>query len=465
MKYVNIIICLLAVLLIISCSSSKVFSEEESEDADLLKVYYTESAEVITNPERGFYKHFSFSSSNSDVLSPVTVEMQRKRGVTLLLTIYYLNDFRDKPISEDFLARLATNMEALRKGGSKCVLRFAYSSSEADKPWDAPQLLVLDHIKQLSPYLSEYSDVIYVMEAGFVGVWGEWYYTTHFNMNPSTEEEFAPRTSVIAALLAALPKDRMVSVRTPAFKLKAFNINYTDTVTRITAHNGSYLSRVASHNDCFLASADDVGTFSNADERSFWESESKYQIMGGETCGVSDYSSCRNAINQMEKYHWSYLNSDYHRAVLNSWEEEGCMDVIDKRLGYRLVLTEGRFTKKARANKSFEIELSIINRGFAAPMNPRNVEIVFVSKEDPTMEYKFSLDDDPRFWFAGEEHSLSFATVLPNEWKGRSFDIFINLSDPKATLRDKPEFSIQLANDKVWSPERGYNCIHTVNVL
>ena len=141
------------------------------------------------------------------------------------------------------------------------------------------------------------------------------------------------------------------------------------------------------------------------------------------------------------------------------------MDVIDKRLGYRLVLTEGRFTKKARANKSFEIELSIINRGFAAPMNPRNVEIVFVSKEDPSMEYKFSLNDDPRFWFAGEEHSLSFATVLPNEWKGRSFDIFINLSDPKATLRDKPEFSIQLANDKVWSPERGYNCIHTVNVL
>ena len=36
--------------------------------------------------------------------------------------------------------------------------------------------------KQLKPVLQKNEDVIFVLQAGFVGAWGEWYYTTHFGI-------------------------------------------------------------------------------------------------------------------------------------------------------------------------------------------------------------------------------------------------------------------------------------------
>lgn len=266
------IVGMIYLILLSSCNDriSDKDLDSQDEDESPLSVSYIESDEIIGNPERGFYKHHSFSSSNVNVLNPKVIEHQRKNGTSLLLNIYYLNDFRDRPISGEFLARIKTNMEALREGGSKCVLRFAYSSDINDEPYDASEELVLQHIEQLRPLLSEYSDVIYVMEAGFVGVWGEWYYTSNFNMRPTALADFAPRKNVVMALLSALPENRMVCVRTPNFKLKMFDIGYADTITMDTAYNGSHLSRIAGHNDCFLADSNDMGTFSGKAERTFW---------------------------------------------------------------------------------------------------------------------------------------------------------------------------------------------------
>ncbi len=132
-----------------------------------------------------------------------------------------------------------------------------------------------------------------------------------------------PRRKVLDALLKVMPKDRMISVRYPVAKLFTFNINYTDTITRKTAYNESDLSRIAFHNDCFLADIDDMGTFGeNPDYRKFWEWETKYVAMGGETCKLSEYSNCENAVTDFAKYHWSYINIDYHPAVINQWEDE-----------------------------------------------------------------------------------------------------------------------------------------------
>ena len=434
-------------------------------DDGLLHVNYEESDSAIVNPERGFYSQLDFYSSNmNNGLKVSTVKAHRNIGHTILLTLYYLDQFRDKPISNEFLSLIETNMKALREGGSKCILRFAYTPDENDKPWDAPQDLVIQHIQQLAPYLIDYSDVIYVMQAGFVGIWGEWYYTSNFNMSPSTQDQYAPRRAVLNALLSSLPKERMICVRTPEIKVKCFNITYADTLTQTNAYTQSDLSRIASHNDCFLADLSDMGTFGNAQQMTFWESESKYTAMGGETCMVSDYSTCNNALIQMEKYHWSYLNSGYNGSVLSDWRTNGCMDEINKRLGYRFVLTQGKFTEKPIAGNVFTAKISIKNVGFAAPFNPRNVELIFASKTDSTDKYTVKLDSDPRKWFAGGEYSINANYTLPNEMKGKEYTIFLNLPDPMATLSNRPEYSIHLANKNIWNKSSGLNRLLTIAV-
>lgn len=456
-KYCYVLFISAIALFAMSCDPSNTIKDD-----GLFDVNYTETDTVIVNPERGFYSQVEYySSSSKTAISASTVNTHRLLGRSLILTMYYLDSFIDKPISNEFLTLIGQNMKAIREGGCKCILRFAYSSSESKKPWDAPQDIVLQHIQQLTPYLIENSDVIYVMQAGFVGVWGEWYYTSNFIMSPIKQDDFAPRRAVLDALLLALPKDRMVCVRTPEFKVKCFNLTYNDTISESSAYNQTDLARLACHNDCFLADAGDMGTFPAAQQKLFWEKDSKYTIMGGETCVPSTYSQCQNAILQMEKYHWSYLNSGYNSTVLNSWKTSGCMDEINRRLGYRFVLQQGQFTENPVAGQKFTMKLSLKNVGFASPANPRNVELIFASKAD-TVVYK--LKDDPRRWFAGVSQNIVFEDILPLSMKGKSYNIYLNLPDPYPALAKRSEYSIGFSNKNVWNKKTGFNTLHNITV-
>jgi len=432
-----------------------------------MEVTYQSSSKVITNPERGFYTHKEFSTEGNDngTLTEKTIKEYRDKNISLFLTIYYMQDFRDKAISNEFLQRIKTNMEALRAGGGKSVLRFAYTSDETDTPCDAPWTITQQHITQLKPILQEYSDVICVMEAGFIGAWGEWYYTDNYVFDPETNEDYQPRKRVIEALLDALPKDRMVLVRTPAAKLRSMGISLSDTITLDKAYNQSVLSRIGAHNDCFLADSDDRGTYSgNRDFRRFWQYDTRYTAMGGETCSPSNYSECSKALIELEKYHWSYINTDYHGQVINDWIVNGCIDEIKKRLGYRFTLSDGTFSNGGEAGNPFEVKLNLKNTGWASPFNPRNVEIIFISQNNKAEKYKLKLKDDPRFWFPGQKISIDMKFKLPESMPAGNYDMYLNLPDPSSNLANRPEYSIQLANENTWDSETGYNKIHAVEV-
>ncbi|OJV38042.1 MAG: hypothetical protein BGO29_08730 [Bacteroidales bacterium 36-12] len=459
LKHINIIILSSLILTFFACER-----DDNNTSKNLKVVEYAEIDSIIFNPERGFYAFNDFSTNNTSSLSESNLKFMVRNGHSLTYTAYTMPEFRDKLISEEFLNRIRVNMSLLREHGVKSILRFRYTTSESDRPWDATEEIVMQHIEQIKPILEEYADVILVMEAGFIGVWGEWYYTDNFNYRPAQNvEEYAPRRRVLDALLDALPNQRMICVRYPAAKLFTFGITHTDTITRQTAYNGSDLSRIASHNDCFLADQDDRGTFGgNRFYRQFWQKESKYLAMGGETCGLSSFSICDNAISDMEKYHWSFLNSSYHPNVLGQWNTSGCMDQIKKRLGYRFVLSKGEFTNQPKISEKFEINLHLKNVGFAAPFNPRAVELVFVNKTSKN-EYKIELNDDPRFWFANEDVIIKHTVNLPSEMVTGEYTICLNLPDPEPTLYDNPLFSIRLANKEMWNSEKGYNELVTLN--
>lgn len=457
-------ICLFGIfvlsLLVLSCEKD----DKVSPDNLLTRIEYVESDSIFVNPERGFYAFQEFRSDNNNVLTLSSLAHLRNNAMSLVYTTYTMPDYRDRLIPQDFLDRIRDNMEVLRAGGCKTILRFRYTSSTNDIPWDAPEDIVHEHVRQLTPLLHDYSDVILVLEAGFIGVWGEWYYTEHFNYRPS-EEEYGPRRRLLDALLEALPTNRMICVRYPAAKLYSFGLHHTDTITREDAYNGSTLSRIAFHNDCFLADQDDRGTFGgNRNFRRYWAAESKYLAMGGETCGVSSYSTCSNAIEDLAKYHWSFLNISYHPSVIGQWNNEGCMPEIRRRLGYRFVLNYGEYSTKAEAGNKFEMTLNLKNVGFAAPFNPRDLEIVFVSKVDESEVYKLKLQEDPRFWFPDEDIEFSAVFGLPVNMPVGEYNVYLHLPDPESHLYGRKEFSIRLANEGVWDYKHGYNHIHSVTI-
>lgn len=440
--------------------------EPEQPDETLTRITFKELDTAFPNPERGFYYPYAYHFDNGDIPAALTVgalNVNRMVNRTLVLTEYFLRDYIDKPIADEALALIRTNMEALRAGGSKCVLRFAYCDSDAEtaKPWDAEEEVVMQHIAQLKPIFQEYGDVIYVLQAGFVGVWGEWYYTDHFNYQPSTTEDFQPRRRVMDALLDAMPSNRTVAMRTPQALMMCFGLTGADSITRATAHDGSIRSRIAGHNDCFLASGNDVGTFTNKAEREMWMNDTQYIPMGGETCGVSSFCSCANSLSDMEKYHWSYLNISYHQGVIKGWRDNECFDEIEQRLGYRLVLSDGEFTKEVKSGEPFKAVVRLENKGFASPLNPRGAELVFVSDQTGTPVHTVALTDDPRFWLGGQSHTLTAEFAAPALQAGESYTLCLNLPDGAETLRSNPLFSIRTANTDTWDSTLGMNRLYT----
>lgn len=427
-------------------------------------VTYTESSDIILNPERGFYKAQEYRKASASALSSSYLASIRTAGRSLMLLEYYLTDFMESDISSAYLKLIENNFKALRGGGVKCILRFAYKDGHGsgDHPWDATEARVMGHIGQLKPLLQEYKDVIFVLQAGFIGSWGEWYYTDNFVMNPSSDADYAPRGRVLDALLSALPADRQVQVRTPKFKMKLVG---STPLTAATAHNGSKAARIGGHNDCFVASSSDQGTFNSDAERSFWAADTRYTIMGGETCAISDQCHCEaygsnpGTLSELKKYHWTYLHDGYRQEVLDRWKSEGCFDRIDRELGYRLVLEDGSFGA-ARAGSDMQVTLHLRNRGCAAPMNPRTAYLVLTSASGSVLG-RWSLDSDPRFW--GPEDGLitiSRNIPIPSGASG-TVKLSLFLPDADATLASDPRFAIRFANDGVWDTSTGYNLLYT----
>ena len=113
-------------------------------------------------------------------------------GLTLVQAYCYLTDYCDRPIPADKLELLQRSLDNLRKNGFKAVLRFAY---ERDMQRTAGPKLewILRHIDQLEPIIRRNADVIYVLQAGFLGAWGEWHSATHI-----PQDDYASRAAVIS---------------------------------------------------------------------------------------------------------------------------------------------------------------------------------------------------------------------------------------------------------------------------
>lgn len=451
--------CLIIILLacaMVGCQGNRTVEPADGLHHDSL----TSTFDLFPNPERGFHHFKEYFSPDPTPLTPGQVRDVYKLGYTLFLTNYYLSSYMDGPIPESYLDVVRQNMQSLREGGCKCVLRFAYTNSDKKGPYEAPKDIILQHIAQLKPILQENVDVIFAMEAGFIGAWGEWYYTTYFKQNPSTVADYAERREVLDALLDALPQERMICLRTPSFKMHCYGWGLADTLTRAEAYSGTPKARLACHDDAFMANASDMGTFKATNHRLYWEAETKYLIYGGESNQPGSYANCDNTTAQQKAMHMSYLNISYHKNVINGWQQEGCLEDMRRLLGYRLSASDVATTKNPKAGEELKVVITIINEGYASPMNPRDVRVLLVNKDDKSTKM-VTPDCDPRFWGPEGEHKIDVA-FRPE--KAGDYDICLYLPDPKPTLANSPKYAIRLANKDCWDAQTGYNYLTTITV-
>lgn len=430
----------------ITCSNKAV--DEPKQSTAVLN--YEPDETIFPNPERGFYKYSSCNlGTGTGFLNQSTLMSYRDHNISLIFRYFYLKNFKNAPLSTQALTDFDKDMATIRQSGMKCVLRFAYSEGETEP--DAPLTIITQHLDQLKPYLEKNADVIAVLQAGFIGAWGEGYYSSN-GLNSS-----GARYQVYTKILETLPARRMMQVRTPAYKKEFFQ--RSTQLKQEEAFTMQNIARVGFHNDCFLASPTDYGTYGNVEvDKAYLNKECLYVPIGGETCppdGVSPADATK-AQNDMRYLRWTYLNEDYYHGVNDTWIVQGGMNNIIRELGYRFQLSSGEYTDKAAQGDSFTARIILKNIGYAPLFNPRLVELVLKNTQSNEV-FKVKLDVEARLWKPLVENAIEKEVGIPLDMPNGSYELYLNLADPEETLYANPAYSIRLANKDVWEATTGYN--------
>ena len=424
--------------------------------------YTPDNTTVFRNPERGFTEELSRKVSAS---SPNVVKGQvnnnwgsiEKRSMAMVL--YNFNNFKAADLPDEVLAGFDEDMQVLRNCGLKCVLRFAYTESQSDKV-DATPEWVKRHLEQLKPHLAVNADVIYVLEAGFVGSWGEWYYTTHYGNE--SQHMNANRRKVIQYLFENAPEDRFVLFRYPMLKTEYYG--HSNPLPADEAFSGSQRARWGCHNDAFLNNWGNDGTYASDDDdddpnvRQYIATETLYVPNGGETNVESNSLAEKvytQAPSEMSKYHWSFCGSSYATQVTKRWRDSGIFDTLNVHMGYRYNLLEGRFSDEAAPGGKANVWIALRNSGYAPLYNERPVFLVL---KNGSRSYSLPLSADPRRWLPnGAWSAIREQVAIPSDLPEGTYHLYLHLPDKYTSIASDPRYAVRLANKNVWDENTGLN--------
>ncbi|MES2431000.1 MAG: DUF4832 domain-containing protein [Bacteroidota bacterium] len=430
-------------------------------------VTYSESTDVIANPERGFHK-YSITDNNYNTSNNYTnIDQNELKGwrndtdkITVIYRTFLLSSFLNASISARYLNNIQQDFNAIRNSGIKCIVRFVYSVAISGSAQQPTKARMLQHISQLGPVLTSNSDVIVFYQAGYIGTWGEWYYTNSSefgNEGDINATQLLNRKEVIDSMLATTPSSMHIQLRTPSYKKNMYG---SVPLNDLTAYQNTSNARIGFFNDSFLNSWGDYGTYSvNSEFQSpigtadyiYLSNETQYTPMSGESSGLNaPRTDGSNALVELDLTNWSTLNRDYYPDVLTNWINSGNYKTIIKRMGYRFCLIKSTFLNNGN---NLNVNIAIKNTGFARAFKERNTYLLLKNTATNSY-YPFLINTDIRKWV---DTINLVQDINLTELPEGNYAAYLKMPDINTSLSDKPEYSIKLANNNVWIDSLGIN--------
>lgn len=361
---------------------------------------FAESSRELQNPNRGFYKLYSFqiTDEKQDYTRTVPALYQQDTATKLTLVQICLKAYRQGVITEEGLANIEALFDALGALDKQLIVRFTYDTDGQNEMYEPESMdIILTHMEQLAYIFREYSGKIFSLQGLFIGNWGEMNGTRY-----SSEEDLR---KLVGKLARVTEPSTFLAVRSPA--------QWRSIMHDPHMSGNSLKGRLGFFNDGMLGNRSDYGTYKieeNTDEgmafpRLEREEELKFQNdlccdvpNGGEVIHDNVYNNLDRAIKDLETMHVTYLNRAYDQAVLEKWskaviKEDGCFDgmdgltYIERRLGYRLAIVDAGLRYQSREDV-LTAEVTLKNAGFA-PLYKEAVAriILYDEKNGQTLVY------------------------------------------------------------------------------
>lgn len=438
-------------------------------------------AVAVSNPERGF-RHQIHVGLESDEKPPSNIvdnwpfAAYAADGAVVAQAYCYLTRYCDSPIPQTKLEALQVSFDRARKDGVKFLLRFAYERDMSRTKGPALQR-ILSHVIELGGIVRRNADVVYALQLGWVGAWGEF----HSSASGVEFDKDATAKIVQYTMKYMLPPNRCAQVRTMQI-LEDVSVRLPEDV-----------SRIGLFNDATLANFFDSGTFMpdrGEMMKMAWDEilGTTFAMPGGKhfdrLCEVAKgnvpvdgelyWKNCTDwaqqngleALVRFRRHRYSTFglvhgNSEFDTrpgiGPVDTWKKtpvtsdllaafgiphdpeyfsgvpfRTAFDYIRDHLGYRLVVKRCGYSEG-------RIALTLHNYGFAAPVNPRKAYFVVLSEGGSVTE--ISTGTDCRN-FAAEEDAVISASIAPLKPGER---LALWMPDEAESLRFRPEYAIGIA--------------------
>ena len=487
MKSKRILVLFIALVFTLSCLLTTTAAAESSTMQTV--TYVPDYKTVFPNPERGFCWYINilspdfFSGWNSYLPyfthRPYFPDGSAEATTSRIMHSYIcLDDYVDTPqLPKALLDDLDSGLAEVRRKGMKIVLRGAYSLS-MERLVDVPLDIIMSHMKQISKVISDNADVVLAFEAGYFGPYGEWHdniYTTWEDRigeyNPAGKDA---RAALVKGILETTPEHIKVAIRYADYleELLSSDILTQAEKDRLGIHNDGLgvLPSIGGNYIDLQAGLKYVSGLSTSD--------GFHRYYGGEAGPVEEEE-------YVDGYEWLEDASAYNVTEYNgSWgipyvwyttklpasgndPAETTLQRFMRKIGYRLRLVNASFIKSADPGDTFDFSAVIDNDGYAGPINPRPVYLVF---DNGTVRRNVQLNGvEVRSWLGGDDHSGPYDIEakdikVPADLPAGDYTLALWLPDSFQSLQSRPEYSIRLANKYMWDAQKGYNKLGVVTI-
>ncbi len=409
---------------------------------------FTESAQEIWNPDRGFYHIYGFliSDEPADMGGQLDRQMEKDTGHALAMVQINLREYRDREISEEGLKHIEDLFLAMSAEKEHWIVRFLYDWDGENEKYEPQSMdLVLDHMQQVGEILTRYRDSVFTLQGLFVGNWGE--------INGTKYADKQSLQQLAKQLVKVTGGQMYLAVRTPAHWRQIMESADADLPT--DQENPLY-GRLGLFNDGMLGSGNDCGTYSEksaaeagadqawsrVEELAFQEKLCSRVPNGGEVIIDNEYNDLEHAIADLKTMHVTYLNQDYDEAVLEKWaastvQTSDCFDgmdglsYIERHLGYRLVLSDISMQHDFWEDTA-EIQVALKNVGFA-PVYKACEPVLLVKDETGQTIYEGTTSGDITSLAGGndaEEKEFFSVSVPLRGLKDGRYSVYFAVRDP-----------------------------------
>ncbi len=457
----------------------------------------------LPNPERGFRFEIGIGRIDSDIPKFPHVRdhwpfaKYAADGVRIAQAYCYLSQYHNQPIGQEKLDALQSDFDRARANGVKFLLRFAYESGEVEHGPDCAR--ICSHIEQLQDIVRKNMDVLYVLQIGWVGLWGEFHTSIH-----QLEKDPESVARIVKGTLELLQNRRFTMMRRIQYKADVLKTLGDDReITADTAGTSAPHARIGFFNDGTLANHWDGGTFVEppysapgnpefdraaregafmpVDGELFWIGDDNFHsrdvpgLEAAERFTIHHYStfSLVHGFSELDQTpeewtidHWKQQAATAELMQANAlrfdpaYFENGprtMFEYIRDHLGYRITLTDAAFDETVSAGKSFHAEITLKNYGFAAPVNDRPLELVLLAQDGTAIELpnakllRGCVDLQP-CTPGGDRtevtaHKFAWDVTLPENLPPGKLQLAVWMPDAEPALRYRADYAVRLAAD------------------